>query len=105
MGNQNCSCGNSDRKPSQSEHKLFKHFTANPDTWWYGYKLFKLTGIAQGTLYRLLDKFYEKGILELKTEIISSRIRKSYRLDKSHMHCLQKRIENYEIEEAIRDLN
>jgi len=83
---------------------LFKHLVTNPDEWSHGYQLNRHTGIAQGTLYRLLEKLHDKEILELKTEIVSSRIRKSYRLDKSHMECLLKRIENYEVEEAIRDL-
>lgn len=104
MSSSICSCGSSERKLSQSEYQLFEHFTDNPDTWWHGYKIYKFTGIAQGTLYRLLERSHNRGVFELKTEVVSSRIRKLYRLDESHMDCLLKRIENYEAEEAICDL-
>ncbi len=43
---------------------MFAALLAQPASWRYGYDLMKETGLASGTLYPLLARLHEAGILE-----------------------------------------
>ena len=43
---------------------LLKALTARPQQWRHGYELMKQTGLASGTLYPLLIRMSEQGLIE-----------------------------------------
>jgi PadR family transcriptional regulator PadR len=54
------------RRPNTSvqAQALLEAMLARPRTWQYGYELSKLTGLQSGTLYPLLIRLSDHGLLE-----------------------------------------
>jgi len=54
------------RRPNSSRqaHALFATLLERPQTWRHGYDLSKETGLRSGTLYPLLIRLSEQGLLE-----------------------------------------
>jgi PadR family transcriptional regulator PadR len=57
-----------DRNRRSSAHTLalFAVLTKRPQTWQYGYQLSQLTGLKSGTLYPILMRLCDRGLLESK---------------------------------------
>lgn len=74
------------RKPSPQAIRLLAAFAAQAWSWRYGYDLSKETGLGAGTLYPLLDRLAEKGLLESEwrpSELEGRPARHAYRLTAS----------------------
>ena len=76
------------RKPNTSAHAraVLALLSANPLEWHYGYDLLKRTGINSGTLYPLLIRFRDQGLLEAEwqpAEVEGRPPRHAYRLTAS----------------------
>ena len=52
------------RRPSPQTAAVLAGFAADPSRWRYGYDLSKETGLASGTLYPLLVRLHDAGLLE-----------------------------------------
>lgn len=52
------------RKPSKQMHRLLEVMAARRQEWRHGYDLMKQTGLASGTLYPLLMRMTEQGLVE-----------------------------------------
>ncbi len=52
------------RSPSASTRRVLGVFLSQPQAWLYGYPLTKATGVKSGTLYPLLKRLQEQGLLE-----------------------------------------
>lgn len=52
------------RAPSKQASAVLEALAANPRAWSYGYSLMKATGLSSGTLYPLLIRLSEDGLLE-----------------------------------------
>src|SRR3954471_24538489 len=52
------------RRPSKQMLLLLKALTARARQWQHGYELMKQTGLASGTLYPLLIRMSEQGLIE-----------------------------------------
>jgi len=72
------------RAPNTSPQtlSLFATLVASPKTWRHGYDLTQETGLASGTLYPLLMRLSEQGLLESRweTDTDNRRPRHIYRL-------------------------
>jgi PadR family transcriptional regulator, regulatory protein PadR len=53
-----------DRRPSSQMRSLLAAFAAQPQQWRYGYDLMKETGLLSGTLYPLLMRMSDQGLVE-----------------------------------------
>ena len=58
------------RQPDTSPQTLrvFEAMLADAEGWHYGYGLSKVTGLASGTLYPILMRLAERGLLETRWE-------------------------------------
>jgi len=58
------------RTPDASPQTLrvFDALLAEPDTWRYGYDLSRETGLASGSLYPILIRLAERGLLDTRWE-------------------------------------
>jgi PadR family transcriptional regulator PadR len=52
------------RKPSNQAVRLLEGLLSKPQDWRYGYELTKELGLKSGTLYPLLMRMTEEGLLE-----------------------------------------
>ncbi len=52
------------RNISAQTHRLLTALLSEPATWRHGYALSKLTGLKSGTLYPLLIRLSDQGLLE-----------------------------------------
>lgn len=52
------------RKPSPQMQMLLETLTSGGRQWRYGYELMKATGIRSGTLYPLLMRMTQQGLIE-----------------------------------------
>ena len=52
------------RKPSNQALRLFEVLLSRPQEWRYGYELTKEVGLKSGTLYPLLIRLSDEGLLE-----------------------------------------
>ena len=52
------------RKPSNQALRLFHALLARPQEWRYGYELTKELGLKSGTLYPLLMRLTDEGLLD-----------------------------------------
>ncbi len=52
------------RAPSAQARNVLQALLARPAEWRYGYELSKLSGLSSGTLYPLLIRLHERGLLE-----------------------------------------
>ena len=52
------------RKPSNQALRLFEALLSRPQEWRYGYELTKEIGLKSGTLYPLLMRLTDEGLLE-----------------------------------------
>jgi DNA-binding PadR family transcriptional regulator len=52
------------RQPSKQMLKLLAALAAAPSVWRHGYDLMKDTGLSSGTLYPLLMRMTEQGLVE-----------------------------------------
>jgi PadR family transcriptional regulator, regulatory protein PadR len=73
------------RKPNTSVHAraVLAQLSARPREWQYGYDLLKRTGINSGTLYPLLIRLHDQGLLEAEwqaAEVEGRPPRHAYRL-------------------------
>ena len=69
-----------DRAPSRQTRAVLAELLADPAANRYGYELAKATGLASGTLYPILMRLEERGLLEARWEFQDSRPRHVYRL-------------------------
>lgn len=53
-----------DRRPSKQMIALIAAFADAPATWRHGYELMKQAGLQSGTLYPLLIRMTEQGLVE-----------------------------------------
>ena len=54
------------RRPSRHTLALLDALTQRPRAWQYGYDLSRLTEMKSGTLYPILTRLCERGVLESK---------------------------------------
>ena len=54
----------SNRRPSKQMLKLLEALSTDPNDWRHGYDIMKETGIFSGTLYPLLMRMTEQGLVE-----------------------------------------
>lgn len=54
------------RKPSAHTLLLLEALSSRPRTWQYGYELSLITGLKSGTLYPILVRLSDRGLLESK---------------------------------------
>jgi|SRR5215469_5103824 len=52
------------RKPSAHTLLVLDALTARPRAWRYGYELSQITGLKSGTLYPILMRLCDRGLLE-----------------------------------------
>lgn len=52
------------RRPSKQMHSLIATLMTEPSAWRHGYDLMKDTGLSSGTLYPLLMRMTEQGLVE-----------------------------------------
>lgn len=52
------------RRPSAHTLLLLEALSKRPRTWQYGYELSQLTGLKSGTLYPILMRLCDRGLLE-----------------------------------------
>ena len=52
------------RRPSKQMLKLLEALSAQPQQWRHGYELMKETGLLSGTLYPLLMRMTDQGLVE-----------------------------------------
>ena len=52
------------RQPSQQMYTLLKALSAQRQQWRHGYDLMKETGLSSGTLYPLLMRMTDQGLVE-----------------------------------------
>jgi PadR family transcriptional regulator, regulatory protein PadR len=52
------------RRPSKQMLKLLEALSARPQQWRHGYELMKETGLLSGTLYPLLMRMTDQGLVE-----------------------------------------
>lgn len=52
------------RKPSKQMRLLLASLSTNPGEWRHGYDLLKHTGLSSGTIYPLLIRMTESGLVE-----------------------------------------
>ncbi len=54
------------RAPSAQSRAILKVMLCQPMEWRHGYDLAKLVGLSSGTLYPILIRLHDKGLLEAK---------------------------------------
>ena len=69
-----------DRAPSRQTRAVLGELLTDPGVGRYGYELTKATGLASGTLYPILMRLEERGLLEARWEFPETRPRHVYRL-------------------------
>lgn len=71
---------------SDQTNKLLTAFEGGDQKWRYGYDLVKETGIAPGTIYPLLRRLEEDGLLEAKWQPTGEGTppRRMYRIKEAH---------------------
>ena len=67
------------RRHSDQTRAVLSELAADPAVDRYGYELSKATGLASGTLYPILMRLEQRGLLEARWEV-STRPRHVYRL-------------------------
>jgi PadR family transcriptional regulator PadR len=60
------------RRPSPQTVSVLRALVAEPDTWRYGYELGREVGLKAGSLYPILIRLTERGLLEARWEEHSS---------------------------------
>ena len=71
------------RAPSSQTRRVLAALLVSPADWRHGYDLAKLAGLSSGTLYPLLIRLHERGLLEAQWEEPTQRgrpARHAYRL-------------------------
>jgi PadR family transcriptional regulator PadR len=56
------------RPPSRQTRDVLEVLLTHPAEWRHGYELAKLAGLSSGTLYPLLIRLHERGMLEARWE-------------------------------------
>jgi PadR family transcriptional regulator PadR len=56
------------RRPSPQTVSVVRALTADPDGWRYGYELGQEVGLKAGSLYPILIRLTERGLLEARWE-------------------------------------
>ncbi len=54
------------RPPSRQARTILEALVARPLDWQYGYELCKRVGLSSGTLYPVLIRLHDRGLLEAK---------------------------------------
>lgn len=70
----------SGRTHSPQTRAVLSELLTDPTVGRYGYELAKATGLASGTLYPILIRLEERGLLEARWEFTERRPRHVYRL-------------------------
>lgn len=71
------------RRPSKQMLRLIEALSAQPQQWRHGYDLMKETGLLSGTLYPLLMRMTDQGLVEAEwhaPEQLGRPARHAYRL-------------------------
>jgi PadR family transcriptional regulator, regulatory protein PadR len=79
------------RAHSQQTGAVLAELLSNPAAGRYGYELAKATGLASGTLYPILMRLEERGLLEARWEFNERRPRHIYRLTADGLAVAQTR--------------
>jgi PadR family transcriptional regulator PadR len=56
------------RGSSPQTQRLLDAMLAEPGRWWYGYELHRQLGLQSGTLYPILIRLADRGLLEARWE-------------------------------------
>lgn len=80
------------RAYSQQTRAVLAELLGDPATGHYGYELAKATGLASGTLYPILMRLEEQGLLEARWEFTRGRPRHVYRLTADGLGAAQTRL-------------
>jgi PadR family transcriptional regulator, regulatory protein PadR len=78
--------------------QLFRLLLDAPEAWYYGYQLCEATGLKSGTLYPLLMRLADQGLLDAKWEesVIAGRPpRHLYRLTEAGVRLAQSRVAEF----------
>jgi PadR family transcriptional regulator, regulatory protein PadR len=68
------------RKHSEQTRAVLAELATDPSRGRYGYELAQETGLASGTLYPILMRLEDRGLLEARWELSDRRPRHVYRL-------------------------
>src|SRR5262249_61372226 len=68
------------RKHSEQTRAVLAELASDPGRDRYGYELSKATGLASGTLYPILMRLEQRGLLEARWDLGEPRPRHVYRL-------------------------
>jgi PadR family transcriptional regulator PadR len=68
------------RRHSRQTLAVLAELAADPTAGHYGYELARATGLASGTLYPILIRLEERGLLDARWELGEGRPRHVYRL-------------------------
>ena len=68
------------RTPSRQTLAVLDELLADPAAGRYGFELARATGLASGTLYPILMRLEERGLLDASWEFAGNRPRHVYRL-------------------------
>ena len=82
---------------------LFRALLQAPEAWHHGYALMQELGIASGSLYPLLIRLADDGLLESEWEVAeeNARPRRLYRLTAAGRSLAQERLARFEARESI----
>jgi PadR family transcriptional regulator, regulatory protein PadR len=59
------------RRPSPQTIAILQALLADPETWRYGYELGQEVGIKAGSLYPILIRLADRGLLEASWEVLA----------------------------------
>jgi len=76
------------RRHSDQTRAVLAELAADPAVDRYGYELAKATGLASGTLYPILMRLEQRGLVEARWEV-TSRPRHVYRLTRDGLAAAQ----------------
>ena len=79
------------RAHSRQTHAVLDELLADPDVERYGFDLARATGLASGTLYPILMRLEERGLLAARWELGEGRPRHLYRLTAEGVAVAQER--------------
>ena len=75
------------RRQSEQTRAVLAELAADPSRDRYGYDLARATGLASGTLYPILMRLEERGLVEARWELSERRPRHVYRLTESGLEA------------------
>jgi DNA-binding PadR family transcriptional regulator len=95
------------RTPSPQSRAILEALLSSPLSWRYGYELSKLVGLSSGTLYPLLIRLHDRGLLEAKwveAERPGRPPRHAYRLSQSGVAFARSLQDDAEPQRSVTDV-